>query len=99
MRACDKENGPSRMPRLSYGVLRHFEYQNEPGLQKQFPEFATAILEGKQTIDKLDGKIWVNDTIQWIIKAVSKVADSLDPTLIGNYRAKSLLHPSTQHSS
>jgi hypothetical protein len=70
LRACDKENGPARRPWLSYGVLRHLEYQNEKGFAEEYPALAAALKEGKRKYSNTDGKYWVEDTIQWIIKAV-----------------------------
>jgi hypothetical protein len=88
LRACDKENGPARMPRLSYGFLRHLEYQNEKWLAKKFPAIAAAMKHGERTLDKIDGKYWVNDTIQWIIKSVCKLSNSSDTSLTPRNRAK-----------
>jgi hypothetical protein len=50
--------------------LRHLEYQNEKELAEEYPVYAAALREGKRKYDNMDGKYWVEDTIQWIIKAV-----------------------------
>ena len=69
LRALDKTNGPVRVPRMSYGVLRHIPYQ--PEAVEEFPE-----LEGPMSACKpkkgcmLDGELYIDNTIDWVIKAV-----------------------------
>jgi hypothetical protein len=99
LRACDKENGPARRPRLSYGVLRHLEYQNEEWLAKKHPALAAALKEGKKKYNHLDGKYWIEDTIEWIIKAVCQPSISPDISLTKIHRVKAPSNPSIEYIS
>jgi hypothetical protein len=62
LRAINKEDGPKRKSRSSFGFLRHEQY-------KAFPEHEEA---GVVSIrDRFDGRPLVHDTLNWLIQAVS----------------------------
>lgn len=65
LRALDKENGPQRITKSSYGFLRTEPY--EPLMWK-------AHAETKPTIDQNDGEKYVVKTIYWLICKVRKRA-------------------------
>jgi hypothetical protein len=60
-RALNKEGGPRRISRSSYGFLRAEEYDKE-----NIPAHAKV----KPRIDNVDGKKYVRDTILWLMKVV-----------------------------
>jgi hypothetical protein len=59
LRALNKENGPRRQARTSYGIWRSEEYG-------AFPEHA----EAKKSYDKHDGLEYAAGTIDWVLKLV-----------------------------
>jgi hypothetical protein len=59
LRAFNKERGPRRYARTSYGILRTEPYGD-------FPEHRVAT----KTWDKLDGQYYVRNTIDWVLKLV-----------------------------
>ncbi|KAF2228583.1 hypothetical protein EV356DRAFT_423252, partial [Viridothelium virens] len=64
LRSLNKENGPSRISRASYGFLRAEPY-------KEFPEHVKAGLV--PSVDKVDGFEYVKDTILWVIQKDDKL--------------------------
>ncbi|KAF4957458.1 hypothetical protein FGADI_3094 [Fusarium gaditjirri] len=66
LRALNKENGPERIARLSYGILR-----TEPF--GQFLEHAGL----KPSYDHHDGMPYIKDTIDWVLKLVSRYVEAL----------------------
>ncbi|KAF4463869.1 hypothetical protein FALBO_9306 [Fusarium albosuccineum] len=56
LRALDKENGPDRLTKSSYGILRHERYMDRPEHRGQRP-----------VPNSLDGEKYVTDLIDWII--------------------------------
>ncbi|KAK1760104.1 hypothetical protein QBC47DRAFT_408211 [Echria macrotheca] len=62
LRALNKENGPRRQARTSYGVWRNEEYGT-------FPEHA----EAKKAYDRHDGLDYAVGTIEWILKLGQEV--------------------------
>jgi hypothetical protein len=62
LRALEKEDGPARITQSSYGFLRTEPHE---------PEVLAAHKEVRPTIDKLDGKDYVRNTIDWLVKKVS----------------------------
>jgi hypothetical protein len=65
LRALEKEDGPARITQSSYGFLR-----TEP----HDPENCQAHKEVRPTIDKLDGGKYVRNTIDWLVKKVSRIS-------------------------
>lgn len=63
LRALNKEDGPSRITRSSFGFLR-----TEPHEPNVFPAHKAPV---RPTLDKLDGKKYVRNTIDWLVKKVS----------------------------
>lgn len=61
LRALNKDAGPDRILRSSYGVLRTLPHE---------PDQIPALGEGKRTYDHLDGDWYVKDVIDWVIKKV-----------------------------
>lgn len=61
LRALNKQDGPNRISRSSFGFLHHEQY-------KTFPEHEEAGV--KPTKDSVDHYDSVNDTIRWVIQAV-----------------------------
>lgn len=66
IRASDKSNGPSRISQLSYGVEIMEEYD---------PEAFDAHKGIQPTMDKTDGRLYVNHTISWRIIKVRNTID------------------------
>ncbi|KAK4442553.1 hypothetical protein QBC34DRAFT_23733 [Podospora aff. communis PSN243] len=62
LRALNKENGPRRQARTSYGIWRSEEYG-------AFPEHA----EAKKSYDKHDGLEYAAGTIDWVLKLGQEV--------------------------
>ena len=62
-RALNKEGGPKRISRSSYGFLRAEEYD------KENTPAHTGI---RPRIDNVDGKKYVRNTILWLMKVVSE---------------------------
>ncbi|OBT41085.1 hypothetical protein VE00_09322 [Pseudogymnoascus sp. WSF 3629] len=58
IRANDKSDGPDRIPQLSYGVEIMEEYNAEK---------FSAHKGTRPTLDKIDGRYYVNDVISWLI--------------------------------
>ena len=69
LRALNKEDGPRRVCRSSFGFLRQEEYD-------AFPEHKEAGVKPKK--DSVDRCPQVNDTIYWVLEAVSKVQTTLE---------------------
>jgi len=63
LRALNKEHGPRRITRSSYGCLRTEEYDPET-----YPAHARRGI--RPTTDKLDGKKYIRNAILWLVKAV-----------------------------
>ena len=63
IRANDKSDGPDRISQLSYGVEIMEEHN---------PERFSAHERVKPTVDKIDGRYYVNSTISWLIIKVRK---------------------------
>jgi hypothetical protein len=62
-RVMNKANGPSRTPRMSIGIHRHIPF--EAGF---YPEDVL----GQETSNwELNQRLYIHDTIDWIIKKVS----------------------------
>jgi hypothetical protein len=61
LRASNKQDGPERIIRSSYGILRREPYDPNSVAHKR----------GTRTFDRLDGVSYVKDTIDWVIKLVS----------------------------
>ncbi|RYP76031.1 hypothetical protein DL770_007309 [Monosporascus sp. CRB-9-2] len=59
LRALNKERGPERYARSSYGIIR-----SEPYKEHEEHELAKAT----PTMDKCDGELYVNNTIDWVLK-------------------------------
>ncbi|RYP47954.1 hypothetical protein DL768_006109 [Monosporascus sp. mg162] len=59
LRALNKERGPERYARSSYGIIRSEPY-------KQYEEHELA--KATPTMDKCDGDLYVNNTIDWVLK-------------------------------
>jgi len=68
LRAFNKERGPRRYARTSYGILRTEQYD-------LFPEHR----EAKKTRDRHDGKFNVVNTIDWLLKLVTQITLSFRP--------------------
>jgi len=56
--------------------MRHLPYEENPKFEKEHPKLAAALAEGIKEIDEYDGEYWVNNTIDWLIKAVSGICSS-----------------------
>jgi hypothetical protein len=70
LRGLNKTNVPVRVPRMSIGVLRHIPYQ--PEAVSEFPELKGPMSVGKpRKRDMLDGQFDIDNSIDWVIKAVS----------------------------
>ena len=61
LRAFDKERGPRRFARSSYGVLRTEEWE-------AFPEHKDG---GKRSYDRHDGQPYAVGTVDWVLKLVT----------------------------
>ncbi|OCL14979.1 hypothetical protein AOQ84DRAFT_307992 [Glonium stellatum] len=59
LRALNKEDGPARFIRSSYGFLRTEPYE---------PEVTPAHVGVKPSYDHLDGNQYIRDTIDWVVK-------------------------------
>lgn len=66
MRAQDKENGPKRTPLRSIGVLRHIPADDS--------YYSKEVLKQKPKAATLSGQLYIKDTIEWVIKAVSRLS-------------------------
>ena len=66
----NKTNGPKRIPLVSVGVLRDIPY--EPDAVEQYPELRPT-LNAQVTFDDLLNEYYVENTILWLIKAVSSL--------------------------
>lgn len=69
-RALNKENGPERKILASLGVLQHEIYDDKIKAHKLSPEDIT---------DARDGKSYVLNVIEWLIKKVHYVLLSILP--------------------
>ena len=67
LRSLNKDDGPTRQSRTSFGFLRTEQYNPEEPL----PEYIEAGVEA--TIDPIDGWKNVENTIFWVIQAVSTI--------------------------
>jgi hypothetical protein len=65
LRAFNKERGPRRYARSSYGILR-------TEIWKEFPEHA----EGKKAYDPHDGQPYAFNTIDWMLRLVGAFPSS-----------------------
>ncbi|KAI9696318.1 MAG: hypothetical protein M1820_008160 [Bogoriella megaspora] len=65
LRSLNKENGPSRISRASYGFLRTEQYKNP-----EYPKSSAAHVEAGvvPSIDKVDGFKYVRNTIYWLFQ-------------------------------
>jgi hypothetical protein len=63
MRAQDKRYGPERVPRMSYGIMRHIEWDPDSNLDYMCNQPAEKSIH--------DGEYEIRETIEWLIKAVS----------------------------
>lgn len=63
LRALEKEEGPARITQSSYGFLRTEPHE---------PTVFQAHQEVRPTVDKLDGKKYVRNTIDWLVKKVGQ---------------------------
>jgi hypothetical protein len=68
LRALEKEEGPARITQSSYGFLRTEPHE---------PEVFQAHKEVRPTIDKLDGKRYIRNTIDWLVKKVAAIFHNL----------------------
>ena len=59
LRALRKEDGPARTLQSSYGFIRTEEYGTKEAHMSQEP-----------TIDKIDGRKYIDNTIEWFISKV-----------------------------
>ena len=71
--------------------MRHLPYEENPKFVKEHPKLAAALAEGIKEIDEYDGEYWVNNTIDWLIKAVSGICYKLGLSLTRS-RAKDQSH-------
>jgi hypothetical protein len=62
MRALEKKDGPNRITLCSYGFLRTEPHE---------PDVWEAHKNVRPTMDKLDGNMYVRNTIDWLVKRVS----------------------------
>ncbi|KAF2656351.1 hypothetical protein K491DRAFT_656655 [Lophiostoma macrostomum CBS 122681] len=67
LRALDKTRGPLRVPRMSFGLLIHLPYQ--PEVLAEYPHLYEPTFAGKPKTDPQDGTLYIDNTIQWVIKA------------------------------
>ena len=72
LRALRKEDGPTRITRSSFGILRTDLYNEDLPAHQHV----------KPTIDKADGLSWVRDTIEWVIHKVSVITVEMYPRLM-----------------
>ncbi|KAF2178402.1 hypothetical protein K469DRAFT_695689 [Zopfia rhizophila CBS 207.26] len=71
LRALDKEHGPKRLPRMSYGVLRHVPY--EPQIARRDPKLKHLLAwKYKPKTNDIDGREYIHNVIEWPIKRVEK---------------------------
>lgn len=66
LRALNKEDGPGRIIKSSYGFLRTETYN---------PDALVAHSGVHPTLDKLDGYKYVRNTIEWLVKVVSDLPE------------------------
>ena len=66
LRALRKEEGPARVLQASYGFIRTEQYETQAEHVGQDP-----------MTDKVDGKKYIDNTIDWVIKKVSITKSSL----------------------
>ena len=71
LRSLNKDNGPTRQSRASFGFLRTEEYNTKQLL----PEYIEAAV--RPSVDPIDGWEWVKNTIFWVIQAVSGTGNEL----------------------
>jgi hypothetical protein len=64
LRALRKEDGPARIVQSSYGFLRTEPHE---------PEVWEAHKNIRAWYDKVDGQMYVKDTIDWLIKKVRRI--------------------------
>ena len=69
LRALRKEDGPARIVQSSYGFLRTEPHE---------PEEWEAHKNVRAWYDKVDGQMYVKNTIDWLIKKVSHVPSVLN---------------------
>lgn len=62
LRTLEKGDGPERISKSSYGFLRTEPHE---------PEICHAHTEQRPTTDKLDGKKYIRNTIDWLVKVAS----------------------------
>jgi hypothetical protein len=62
LRTLEKGDGPERISKSSYGFLRTEPHE---------PEICRAHTEQRPTTDKLDGKKYIRNTIDWLVKVAS----------------------------
>jgi hypothetical protein len=68
LRALRKEDGPARIVQSSYGFLRTEPHE---------PEVWNAHQNIRAWYDKVDGQMYVKDTIDWLITKVSHVPSKM----------------------
>src|SRR5262245_43001266 len=77
LRALNKDQGPQRIARSSYGILRDEPFDQDLEEHKGV----------KATTDKFDGELYVTATIDWLLKKASRAS------VVGPGRRRGLQEP------